>query len=61
MTIPWMNLSRRPSEIHLKGLFILIVPKNGQQKSSLSLSLSSIEVGSLQRWNETNEKNERTK
>lgn len=31
LTIPWMNLSRRPSEIHLQGLYLLIVPKNGKR------------------------------
>ena len=64
MSIPWMNLSRRPSEIHLKGLFILIVPKNGRRSVVSSLPApssprpSSLRNGRRQtrRTNEQNEK-----
>ncbi len=29
VTIPWNNLSTNPTEVHIDGLYLLIVPKNG--------------------------------
>lgn len=33
LKIPWRNLSRRPTEIRLKGLYILVVPKNEMERN----------------------------
>jgi len=27
--IPWMNLNTKPTEVHISGLYLLIVPKSG--------------------------------
>ncbi len=39
IVIPWKNLRSNPTKVHLDGLYMLIVPKNGRfLKTILSIS-----------------------
>jgi hypothetical protein len=36
VSIPWNNLSTNPTEVHIDGLYLLIVPKNGTYQIGIS-------------------------